>query len=101
VCLLSVEGGPHEPRVLVEELELDRDEVESDRAERFLRACGVEHGELAELIRSARAVVGSAGTVLMQLHIAEGPPEVTLLADNVTPLHGPPAMRRAAPGVWP
>jgi hypothetical protein len=87
VCLLSVVGGPQEPAVLVEELEIDREEAASDRFERFLLACGVEQGELAELTRSARAVAGSAGTVLMQLRVAGGAPEVTLLRDNIALLH--------------
>lgn len=93
VCLLSVEGGSQEPAVLIEELELDREEVASDRAERFLLACGVEQGELAELTSSARAVAGSSGTVLMQLRFADGSPEVTLLRDNIALLHGTHARR--------
>jgi hypothetical protein len=98
-CLLSVEGGARAPTVLVEELELDQDEGASDRAERFLLACGVERRELAELMRSVRAVAGSPGTVLMQLRLADGPPEVTFLRDNIAFLHGPHATRLTAFGV--
>jgi Stage II sporulation protein E (SpoIIE) len=83
-CLLSVEGGAGAPRVLVEELELDRDGAVSERTERFLLACGVERCEVAELMRSAHAAAGSAGTVLLELRLApDGPPQVTLQRNNV------------------
>ncbi|MGA7704551.1 MAG: PP2C family protein-serine/threonine phosphatase, partial [Solirubrobacteraceae bacterium] len=97
VCLLNIEGGPHEPSILVEEIELDREEATSDRVERFLLACGLEHGELAALTASVQAVAGSEGTVLMQLRAAPGSPEITLLRDNIALLH-PVHARRAALG---
>jgi hypothetical protein len=86
-CLLSVEGGAGAPTVLVEELELDRDEAASDRTERFLLACGIERREAAEVMRSAPLSAGRTGTVLLELHLADGPPEVVLQRDNVAPLH--------------
>ncbi len=88
-CLLRVEGDENAPRVLLEELELDHDELESGRIEQFLLACGVEHHELAELIRAARAVAGRAGTVLLELRLGDGPPEVALLRDKVALLAKP------------
>jgi hypothetical protein len=94
-CLLCVEGDARPPKVLVEELELDRDEAANDRTERFLLACGVERHALDEVVRSARAVAASAGTVLMELHIADGPPEVVLQRDNVAFLHRSHPRRRA------
>jgi Stage II sporulation protein E (SpoIIE) len=97
-CLLSVEGDARAPTVAIEELELDYDEAGSDRAERFLLACGVGQHELAELIRSMRAVARSAGTVLIQLRITDGSPEVSLLRDNIAFLHGPHTMRQTALG---
>ncbi len=98
VCLLNVAGGSERPSVLVEELELDREEATSDRVERFLLACGIEHGELAELTGSAQAIAGNAGTVLMQLRAAPGAPEVTLLRDNVELLHAAHARRAGLGG---
>jgi hypothetical protein len=94
-CLLCVEGGARAPQVVLEELELDSEQAMSDRTEQFLLACGVEHRRLAELMRSAQAVAGSAGTVLMELRLANGPPEVTLRRDNVAFLYGSNTERRA------
>lgn len=97
-CLLCVAGDTAAPVVLVEELELNRDEAAGDRAERFLLACGVRRGEIAVLMRSARAVAERAGAVLLELRLTDGPPEITLRRDNVAPLHLPHPRRRAALG---
>ncbi len=97
-CLLCVEGGEGAPTVLVEELELDRDEAAHDRIEPFLLACGAPRAEIAELVRSARAVAERSGTALLELHLADGPPEVTLRRDNVAFLHPPQVGRRASLG---
>jgi stage II sporulation SpoE-like protein len=97
-CLLGVEGGSGEPAVLVEELEIDRDAATAERTEKLLIACGVERHELAELLRSAHACAGRAGTALLELHLADGPPEVVLQRDNVALLHPPGATRRTAVG---
>ena len=71
-CLLSIEGGTGAPTVLVEELELDRDEAASDRVEPFLLACGVPRGDIAELLRSARAVAERSGAALLELRLGDG-----------------------------
>jgi hypothetical protein len=94
-CLLSVEGDDEAPRILVEELELDRDEATSDRTERFLLACGVERREVAELIRSARVAAERTGNVVLELRPGDGPPKVVLGRDNVVLLH-PSHVRRQA-----
>jgi serine phosphatase RsbU (regulator of sigma subunit) len=94
-CLLSVEGDQGTPEVLVEELELDRDEVADDRTERFLLACGVERHEVAEVLRSACAGAGRAGTVVLELRRADGPPQITVRREQVAYLHA----RRAEVGV--
>ena len=99
VCLLNVTGGSEQSTVLVEEIELDRTEVTGERVERFLIACGVQHGELAALTASAQAVAGKEGTVLMQLRPAEGSPEVTLVRDNVALLHGAQGRRAGVGGL--
>ena len=98
VCLLNVTGGSEQSSVLVEEIELDRTEVTGERVERFLIACGVQHGELAALTGSAQAVAGKEGTVLMQLRAAEGSPEVTLVRDNIALLHVAQARRAGVGG---
>ncbi len=98
-CLLCVEGDIEDaPVVLVEELELDRDETASDRIEPFLLACGVRHSEIAELVRSARIVAERDGTALFELRLADGRPEVALRRDNVAFLHPPHVGRRAGRG---
>ncbi len=97
-CLLCVEGGAgvaDAPTVLVEELELDREQVASDRIEPFLFACGVPHGKIAELVRSARAVAERSGAALLELRLTAGSPEVTLRRDNVAFLHPPQVGPRA------
>jgi hypothetical protein len=97
-CLLRVEGDLTPPAVLSEELELDRDEATSDRTEQFLLACGVQRGEIAELLCSAHVAAGRAGTVLLELELGDGPPEVALQRDNVALLHSPRAPRRTGLG---
>jgi hypothetical protein len=97
-CLLSIDGGAGAPTVLLEELELNRDEAASDRTERFLLACGVERPEIAGLMCSVGAAAGPTGTVLLEVGLADGPPEVTVQRNNVAPLHTAHARRRAAIG---
>ena len=86
-CLLRVEGEAGQPRVLAEELELGREEIASERSEDFLSACGLEHHEVAEVIGSARAAAGRAGTVVLELRHGDGAPEVTLQREHVAYLN--------------
>ncbi|HTU77866.1 MAG TPA: PP2C family protein-serine/threonine phosphatase [Solirubrobacteraceae bacterium] len=86
-CVLSVAGEDAQPRVLVEELEIDRAQATSARTESFLRACGVRHEEIAAAIGSARGAAGRAGTVVLEVSAADGPPEVALRRDQVAYLH--------------
>jgi hypothetical protein len=88
-CMFNIEGDAIAPRVVVEELELDGEELVDDRVERFLLACGVARGELAEIVRSTRAVAGAAGTVILELRLSDGPPEVALRRDKVALLQKP------------
>jgi serine phosphatase RsbU (regulator of sigma subunit) len=94
-CVLSVAGSEAPPRVLVEELELARDEAASARSERFLHACGVERAEVAEVIRSAGVAAGRAGTVVLEVQSGEGPPHVALRREQLAYLHA----RRAQGGL--
>jgi len=86
-CVLSIEGEDDAPAVLVEELELDREEAASVRTEHFLRACGVAREEVADLIQSARVAAGRAGTVVLQVRRSDGPPEVALRREHLSYLH--------------
>jgi hypothetical protein len=97
-CLLSVEGGAAAPRVLLEELELDREQAAGDRGERFLLACGVAPREAAALAQSARLAADSAGSVVLELRPTDGAPDVALRVNNVAPLRSSIARRHAALG---
>jgi serine phosphatase RsbU (regulator of sigma subunit) len=97
-CLLRVEGGAAAPRVLVEEIELDREEAAGDRVERFLLACGVEREEIPELLCSAQLAAGPAGTVVLELSFGEGAPRVAVRRDNIAFLHVPRAGAGAGAG---
>ena len=97
-CLLSVEGTEAAPGVLVEELELDREQAGGDRIEPFLLACGVAREEIAELVESMRAVAERSGSALLELNLTGAVAEVTLRRDNVALLHPPQIGRRAGMG---
>jgi serine phosphatase RsbU (regulator of sigma subunit) len=94
-CLLAIEGGEGEPRVLAEELELHRDEAQSTRAERLLLACGVDRREIPELLHRARQATARTGDVVLEIRLAHGGPEVSMQPDNVSPLRMPQPGRRA------
>jgi hypothetical protein len=97
-CLLTIDGGEGEPSVLLEELELDREEATHERVERFLLECGVEPRGVGALMRSARAAAGPVGTVLLEVRSSDGPPHVALRSDNVALLHTRQARRHAGLG---
>jgi len=84
-CLLRVEGDRSAPSVQGEELELDRSEAGRDRAGRLLLARGLDAGKVEHVISSARSAVARDGAVVLELHLGETPPEVTLHPQNVTP----------------
>jgi len=86
-CLLSVAGGEEAPRVLAEELELDRAHAASTRTASFLRACGVANDAGAEALRSASAAAGRAGTVVLEVRNNGYEPEVVLRREQLTHLH--------------
>jgi serine phosphatase RsbU (regulator of sigma subunit) len=84
-CLLSVEGDRSAPSVRVEELELDRNEAERGRAGRLLLALGLDAGEVERVISSARRAAARDGAVVLELHLGDHPPEVTLRPQNLMP----------------
>jgi serine phosphatase RsbU (regulator of sigma subunit) len=86
-CLLGVEGEDAAPTILVEELELDRDEASSERTARFLLACGVERAEVAAVIHDASLAAGRAGTVVLELRRGAAAPRVTLRREHLAYLH--------------
>jgi hypothetical protein len=88
-CMLHIEGEQLAPRVEVEELEIDRRDLERGRAERFLRAGGIGPEEIPEVLRSLSTAVARHGGVVVELHLADGPPQVALRPQNVALLHPP------------
>ncbi|MGA2319647.1 MAG: PP2C family protein-serine/threonine phosphatase [Solirubrobacteraceae bacterium] len=82
-CVLSVEGGARAPSIVTEELELDRADAASVRTERFLLACGVDPRQIARVMNSARLKAGRTGTVLLELHLGEGPPQISMRQNNL------------------
>jgi serine phosphatase RsbU (regulator of sigma subunit) len=86
-CLLSVAGDERAPAVLLEQLELDREDAASMRTERFLLECGVERREAADAIRAAAAAAGSGGTVLLELRRGGARPEVALQREQLSYIH--------------
>ncbi len=83
-CVLSIEGGAGSPSIVLEELELDQEEVASDRPEHLLLAYGVAPEEIAGLISAARAEVRQNGSVILELHLNESRPQLALRRDNVS-----------------
>lgn len=98
-CLLRVDGGGAAPVSLSEELEVDGDEAMGERAERFLRACGVEGGAAAEAMRAAHAAAGHSGTVVLEVTRPDGVPQVHLRRENVAHLHPPRSLQPIRLGV--
>jgi hypothetical protein len=86
-CLLHIEGSEEAPTVLVEELELDRDDAGSARTERFLLACGLTHTEVVEALRTATIAAGRAGTIVLEVRRGAGAPEVGLRRENLAYIH--------------
>ncbi|HEV7163721.1 MAG TPA: hypothetical protein VGN25_10750, partial [Solirubrobacteraceae bacterium] len=94
-CVLHVEGSQQPPVAVREELELDREQASSDRAEEFLLACGVGARDAAEAMHAARAAVERSGSVVLELRRGGKVPEVSLQQDNLAYLQTRHAARQA------
>jgi serine phosphatase RsbU (regulator of sigma subunit) len=94
-CLLSVTGAAEAPRGLIEEIELNRETVASERAQQLLLACGVELSEAAAILGSAARTVARDGSVVLSLHRADGHARVTFQDNNLTYLQTRHAARQA------
>jgi serine phosphatase RsbU (regulator of sigma subunit) len=97
-CLLSVEGGDEPPAALIEQIELDAGENAADRAERFLRACGVDPDTIDELRRQVRLEATRTGSALLEVSFLEHPPKASLRPRNVAALRVAGARRIATTG---
>ncbi len=86
-CVLDVDGGDDAPALLIDELELDRDDVSAARAERFLLACGTQRDELSDAMRAARATAARTGAAVLEVrHAGDAPPHVTVQREHITRL---------------
>jgi hypothetical protein len=85
-CVLRIEGGSGRPFIGSEELELDAHELGRSRVRRFLAAVGLEEGQAARLLEEARRVVAEHGSVVLNIRLGEGSPEVSITKNNVAPL---------------
>lgn len=94
-CLLNVSGAAATPHGLLEEIELDRETVTSERARQLLLACGVEASEAAAVLSSAARVLAREGSVVLELHRADGHARVTFQNNNLTYLQTRHAARQA------
>ncbi len=94
-CMLHVEGDETAPRATIEELELTREQLESDRTEQFLLACGISAEEATRLIGRARNVVEQSGSVVLEVSRGEGAPVASLQQENLAYLQTRHAARQA------
>lgn len=86
-CMLSLAGGEDAPRVLVEELEIDRAHASNPRTESFLRACGIQRADVGEVVGSACEAAGRSGTVILEVRGESGHRRVDMRRDHVAHLH--------------
>jgi serine phosphatase RsbU (regulator of sigma subunit) len=93
-CLLSITGGDREPAVVMEELELSGEELCTDRAQRFLLACGIEPRKIEELLSGVRPTT-KRGTYVLRACLAGESQQLTLRPSTLTALHTAEAQRPA------
>ncbi len=87
VCLLAIEGHGGVPTVLLQQIELGADDVDSERTRQFLRACGVREAGIAAALPGAKAHAKQAGSVLIEVRYEDGMAKADWASDNVAWLH--------------
>jgi serine phosphatase RsbU (regulator of sigma subunit) len=90
-CLLTIDGPHAPPRVLVEQLQLSREDADIKRMERFLEACGADATQAARLIGTARVAGERGDALLLEVRSDGGSAQATLRSDNVASLGAQPA----------
>jgi pimeloyl-CoA synthetase len=89
VAVAHVEGGaPTASTLRVEEIEVSRAELESERLRRFLGACGISADEIAQVIKDARPRATRYGAVVLRVRLADGRSGVDILPLNETAAPG-------------
>ncbi len=89
-CVLRIAGDADAPpKILVEELELDREELDRGRIERFLAVAGFAPAEADEVLRAVRSSLAHNERVLLEMHLGGARPEVIVHPQNVSVLQTP------------
>jgi hypothetical protein len=95
-CMFRVSDGPNEaylPRV--EEIEVSRDEPVDVTLGRFLDACGLEPGAIADVTARAKRAVRQFGGAVVRVSLPRGGPRVEVRPANVETLAFAEARRAA------
>jgi hypothetical protein len=85
-CVLTLPGAPLPPGARVEELAVDRRELDSDRAEQFLLACGLRPDAVPNALAAARDALGSADAAVLHVAAVNGSLAVDVLSPELEDL---------------
>jgi hypothetical protein len=69
-CVISPAGRTPAAGAIVEELEVDREALQSARVARFLEACYIDSAAAASLLSDATKLVAADGTALLRIELA-------------------------------
>jgi hypothetical protein len=85
-CVLTLPGAPLPLGARVEELEVDRRELDSDRPEQFLLACGLRPDAVPNALAAARDALGSADAAVLHVAAVNGSLAVDVLPPELEDL---------------
>ncbi len=99
-CLLGVPGAAPTPSDRVEELEVDRRELAGDRADDFLRACGLSGEATLSVLVTAAATLDHSDAAVLRVAMTDSAPTVRVdprPLDDLSVLAPEPADERSLP----